>query len=70
MFFFLSEKFRFLEVKLSIYLNRRVFAMMYMGIIAYTYSEGANSQRMTRTMARLFTEMLDILANTGKERRP
>ena len=26
--FFLSEKFRFLEVKLSIYLNRRVFVMM------------------------------------------
>ena len=25
--FFLSEKFRFLEVKLSIYLNRRVFVM-------------------------------------------
>ena len=26
--FFLSEKFRFLEVKLSIYLNRRVFVMV------------------------------------------
>ena len=26
--FFLSEKFQFLEVKLSIYLNRRVFLMV------------------------------------------
>ena len=26
-FFFLSEKFQFLEVKFSIYLNRRVFVM-------------------------------------------
>ena len=27
--FFLSETFQFLEVKLSIYLNRRVFVMLY-----------------------------------------
>ena len=27
---FLSEKIRFLEVKFSIYLNRRVFVMMYL----------------------------------------
>ena len=30
---FLSEKFRFLEVKLSIYLNRRVFVMLQMKLL-------------------------------------
>ena len=31
---FLSEKFQFLEVKLSIYLNRRVFVMGYIHLLA------------------------------------
>ena len=30
-FFFLSENFQFLEVKFSIYLNRHVFVMFFLG---------------------------------------
>ena len=35
--FFLSENFQFLEVKLSIYLNRRVFVMIYTPPVAFFF---------------------------------